>query len=80
MISVVFSGGSILHDAGPFLKATTYTVITACCLIDMPISAVTDTIFLPWDLWKLRKERKAINRIEQAGPGYASQGAASPDP
>ena len=80
MISVIFTGGSIFHDAGPILKATTYTLIAACCLIDIPISAVTDTIFLPWDFWKLRKERKAKNRIEQSVPGYPPQGVGSPEP
>ena len=80
MISIIFTGGSIFHDAGPVLKATAYTLVTVCCLIDIPLSAVTDTVFLPWDLWKLRKERKPKNGIEQSGAGYPPQGVGSPDP
>ena len=44
--------------------------------IDLPISLVTDTICLPWDL----TNKLQTKELQQGGPGYPPQGVGSPEP
>ena len=55
-------------------------------LIDLPLSFVADTLFLPYDIYmvtiggKSRYRKDIRSSVEQGGPGYPPQGVGSPDP
>ena len=54
MIGVCFDGGTMFHSGGPVGKTVGYTIVPLCCIVDMPLSAVTDTLCLPRDWWRIR--------------------------
>lgn len=55
-------------------------------LIDLPLSIVADTVFLPYDIYmvtiggKTRYRKDIRTSGQQAVPGYDAQGASSPEP
>jgi len=58
MIGVCFDGGTMFHSGGPGAKTIGYTVVPLCWIVDVPLSAITDTVCLPRDLWRINKENR----------------------
>ena len=50
IVGACFAGDTGFHASGVFGKAIGYTVVPICWLLDMPLSAVTDTAWLAADL------------------------------
>lgn len=66
MIGICIDGGTVFHSGGPIAKACGYTLAPLCWFLDMPLSAIADTVCMPKDLWRLKKNRAESNRALQA--------------
>ena len=60
MIVICYDGSSIFNSGGPVAKMGGYTVVPLCWIIDMPLSAITDTVCLPKDLWRLNRGTNSL--------------------
>ena len=59
IVGACFTGNTGFHSGGAVSKALGYTVVPLCWILDMPVSAVSDTVCLPWD-WRREKDRKSV--------------------
>ena len=68
MISTSLIGGSIFNESDSlFLKATGYTIVPICFLIDIPISVTTDIFCLPYDIYRVSTDKKPLSLAAQEG-------------
>lgn len=62
MISICYDGGSIFHGGGRVARTCGYTVVPLCWTLDIPLSAITDTVCLPRDLHRITKMQNESNQ------------------
>jgi len=73
---IITGGGNLEGKVSP----AGYLLLSPFWLLDLPVSLVTDTVFLPSDLYRTIKKEPKKDRSEPQGGGYSPPAARSVQP
>ncbi|MCK5845657.1 MAG: YceK/YidQ family lipoprotein [Victivallales bacterium] len=53
------------HNDPLALRITERAIVIPISIIDLPISLITDTILLPYDIWRIQTEKHSNNEVNR---------------